>query len=63
LKLAQASNPDTGRFWRVFSMQLCIPDLREWLVVGSAVLKKFDKSDAYDFFAEIDFRHGRRFCR
>ena len=29
----------------------------------AALLKKFGKSDVYDFFAEIDFRHGRRFCR
>src|SRR5438046_3119396 len=24
----------------------------------AALLKKFGKSDVYDFFAEIDFRHG-----
>jgi hypothetical protein len=29
----------------------------------AALLKKFGKSDGDDFFAEIDFRHGRRFCR
>jgi len=29
----------------------------------AALLKKFGKSDVDDIFAEIDFRHGRRFCR
>jgi hypothetical protein len=28
LKLAQASNPRTDRFWCMFSMQLCIPTYR-----------------------------------
>jgi hypothetical protein len=46
-------------------VQIHFPDHVRHLatLAQAALLKKFGKSDVCDFFAEIDFRLGSRFCR
>jgi hypothetical protein len=53
----------TMRLPRLFDTLYLLPRLHLAIdhvpLAQAALFKKFGKSDVYDFFAEIDFRHGQ----